>query len=80
MPLRNWRFRRVVGLGVLWIIVALGILVVRSIAFARQVQPQPRGDFYVVLLHVPGGLWPVFGPPVLLAVLWVAMQRSRPAS
>jgi hypothetical protein len=69
-----------VGLGALWIIVVLGILAVRSIAFARQAQPQPTGDFYVVLLHLPGGLWTVLGPPVLLAIFWVAMQRSRPAS
>ena len=80
MALRNWRFRRVVALSLLWMLVVLGVRIAQSVAFARQVQPQPSGDFYVVFLHLPGGLWSLLGPPVLLGMAWIAMRRSRPAS
>jgi hypothetical protein len=80
MALRDWRFRRVLGLSVLWMAIVLIILLERSIAFARQSQPLPTDDFYVVLLHLPGGLWTVLGPPVLLTGAWLTVRRSRPAS
>jgi len=80
MALRNWRFRRVVALSLLWILVLLGIRLEQSIAFARRVQPQRSGDFYVVFLHLPGGLWSLLGPPILLMMAWIGMRRSRPAT
>ena len=80
MALRDWRLRTVLGLSVLWIAIVLSALVARSIAFARQYQPQPSDDFYVALLHLPGGLWTLLGPPLLLIVAWLAVRRSRPAS
>jgi len=77
MALRNWRLRRVLALSVLWIVVAIGVRVARSIAFARQAQArQPGSDFYVVLVHLPGGLWTLLGPPVLLLMVWVAVRHA----
>ena len=80
MALRDWRLRRVLGLSVLWIAMVLVALVARSIAFARRYQPQPSNDFYVVFLHMPGGLWTLLGPPLLLVLAWLVLRRSRPAS
>jgi len=71
----------VIALSTLWILIAFSARVVRSMVFARQAQAQqPSGDFYVVLLPLPGGLWTLLGPPALLAAAWIAMRRSRPAS
>ncbi len=81
MALRHWRLRLVMALSLLWITVVGGVLVERSISFARRYQPQRgSGDFYVVLLHLPGGLWTLLGPPVLFMLAWVATRRLRPAS
>ena len=80
MALRNWQLGRVLGLSALWIALVLMVLVERSLAFARRSQPQLTDDFYVVLLHVPGGLWTLFGPPMALILAWLVLRRSRPAS
>ena len=81
MTFRDWRLRRVIGVCALWILFVFGVLVERSFAFARQTyREHPSDDFYVVLVHLPGGLWTVLGPPVLLMVTWMALQRLRPAS
>ena len=73
-------FYLVTALSLRWILVLLGIRLEQSIAFARRVQPQRSADSYVVLLHLPGGLWSLLGPPILLAMAWIAMRPSRPAS
>ena len=77
--IREWRFRRIALLCALWIIFVLAVLIERSVAFARQVSREhPTDDLYVVLLHLPGGLWTLLGPPALLVVAWLIMLRVRP--
>jgi len=76
MALREWRLGRVLVLSGLWIVVVEIVLVARSIAWARQLQPQPSDDVYVVLVHLPGGFWTLFGPPVLLISAWLGVRRS----
>jgi len=81
MALPDWHLRRVVALSLLWILAAFGYRVVRSIAFAREVQAQhPTADIYVALIHLPGGLWTFLGPPALLVMAWLALRRSRPTA
>jgi hypothetical protein len=79
MALRNWRFRRILALSLLWILIVLGIFLQRTIAIARQYPPQ-SDDVYVVVLQLRGGLWILLGPPALLVAAWIAVRRSRPHS
>ena len=80
MALRDWHVGRVVAVSLLWI---FGVLIVflawgAEVASHRQV-PLGSGLSYGTVT-LPGGFWTLLGPPVLLAVAWLAVRRSRPAS
>jgi hypothetical protein len=82
MSLREWRLRRVIALGVIWMLVVLAVLAAGTTLRAREYYREHPADqdVYFVMMHLPGGLWTLFGPPVLLTVAWLVMRRSRPAS
>lgn len=80
MRFRDWSARRVVGLGLLWIVTLLGVAIARTVVRARSYEARPSGDVYYILSRPPGGAWAVVGPPILLVAIWLLLRRSRPTS
>jgi len=80
MALRDWRSRRVIGFGLLWILVIVGWTIARTVLRAMPYyRAHPSEDVYFIVSRPPGGIWVVLGPPILLLVVWWTQRPSRPA-
>ena len=80
MAFRDWRSRRVIGLGLLWILVIGGWTIARTVLRSLPyLRAHPGEEAYFIISRPPGGIWSVLGPPSLLLVVWWALRRSRPA-
>ncbi len=79
MALYNWRFRRVVVFGLVWIVGVMGFLAAWTILSAQRDRALHTGPAFTAVT-LPGGLWTLLGPPTLLMLAWVAARRARPAS
>jgi hypothetical protein len=81
MSFRDWHGRRIIGLGLLWVLALLGIAIGRTVIRARQYQGgHPPDDAYYIISRPPGGAWAVVGPPILLVAIWFFLRRSQSAS
>ena len=80
MSFRTWRFRRIVGVAILWMLLLLVVSIGRATISTPQATTPSMEELYVTVRLV-GGPWLLLGPPALLAGTWWATRRlRRPAS
>ncbi len=80
MGFRQWSPRVLIGVSVLWMLGLFGVSVARAVIGARHLLPQHTSDDVYVVIHLIGGPWLMFAPPVLLlAARWALRAPSRPA-
>ncbi len=74
MSIRTWRFRRVLGIAFLWVLLLLVTSIGRAVVRARDGAPPSTDELYVVI-RLLGGPWLFFGPPALILVAWLVARR-----
>jgi hypothetical protein len=80
--LARWSGRRVMLLSAGWVVFLLAVTLARVVRAAHAYQrAHPGEDTYLIGYGVPGGLWGLIGPPLVLIAVWVwARLASRPAT
>ena len=80
--LARWSGWRVALVSLAWVVLLLAVTLARVERAGRAYRrAHPGADTYLIGYGVPGGLWGVIGPPLILVGLWLwARFASRPTA
>jgi len=78
-PKGQWSGRRVAVTALTWVLLVVGVSVVRVFA-ALDAYPREPGteDVYYIVNDLPGWLVLALGPPLALVAVWIWLRRSPP--
>jgi hypothetical protein len=79
LDLRRWSLARLIVTSLLWIVI-VPLLVVGSVALRIYIETRNSGSSGIGGVYYGGEGWlalaVLFGPPLIVAVLWIVSRRS----
>jgi len=66
----SWSVSQIVLIAIAWVASVIGYVAVRSAVVQQPLQSSADEQIYVITVHVHHPILLLFGPPLLLCVLW----------